>query len=560
MSTVTSNDIPSEGIVSPSAKPEVSAKVSASGPMQELIGELTGGAVLGETDVGAAWCLKALHPADVNVLSCPMPSNETRSFASVGFNQMDAFSIPSTFQSTKTWAIDIFVLRDPCVLYAYRMHQAGAADVTGFVFSKQYGMGPGQTYADCFQSVRQSMEKFRITSQSLTGYFDGASESDQGHVVLGQSDLPWMKVAATMLPAPTMDIAAQLPWVFYQDPRPEYENILQATRSYQGSARDGFYVPSKLQNIGRWCATNQVNGMLGTHEAIMSDTTPLPFGKLGVASFFAEDSHLKTTNTFPWMRKTVQDEIPFVFDQMDSSITSIFYTGLSSTSTLRLTMRWTMDMMVRPGTIYAPFVRMPPVEDHLAFKMYAEVSRRMADGHPSRYNNLGAIIPLIGKVASAVFPTLGSFLPSVLARRKADRDYAVANGLPAPSGLVDSALEYASAAVNASAAKKAAEEAYYTAGHRVRDNPDDATAKADLSRAAEAYRNAMKYDVASNVGSIFSKFRSGGGRSGSFRRYSGRRFASRTYRRAGGYRRSYGSYNPYGRGRSYSRRRYYRRY
>ena len=52
-----------------------------------------------------------------------------------------------------------------------------------------------------------------------------------------------------------------------------------------------------------------------------------------------------------------------------------------------------MDMMVRPGTIYAPFVRMPPVEDHLAFKMYAEVSRRMADGYPSRYNNLGALIP-----------------------------------------------------------------------------------------------------------------------------------------------------------------------
>ena len=87
------------------------------------------------------------------------------------------------------------------------------------------------------------------------------------------------------------------------------------------------------------------------------------------------------------------DEIPFVFDQMDSSITSIFYTGLASTSTLRLTMRLTMDMMVRPGTIYAPFVRMPPVEDHLAFKMYAEVSRRMADDLSVRYNNLGALIP-----------------------------------------------------------------------------------------------------------------------------------------------------------------------
>ena len=260
------------------------------------------------------------------------------------------------------------------------------------------------------------------------------------------------------------------------------------------------------------------------------------------------------------MRKEVSDPIPFVFDQMDSSITSIFYTGLSSTSTLRLTMRWTMDMMVRPGTIYAPFVRMPPVEDHLAFKMYAEVSRRMADGHPSRYNNLGAIIPLIGKVASAVFPTLSTFIPHVLQRRQADRAYAMSNGLAAPSSLVDNALEYVSEAVKASAGKDSAEDAFYRARAHLRMNPDDPMAQAEYTRAGEAYKNAMKFDVAGTVGSIFKNFRSGGGRTGSFRRYSGRRFASRTYRRSGGYRRSYGSYRSYGRGRTYRRRRYNRWY
>lgn len=217
-------------------------------------------------------------------------------------------------------------------------------------------------------------------------------------------------------------------------------------------------------------------------------------------------------------------------------------------------------MMVRPGTIYAPFVRMPPVEDHLAFKMYAEVSRRMADGHPSRYNNLGAIIPLIGKVASAVFPTLSSFIPSVLERRKADREYAMSRGLPAPSGLVDSALEYVSGSVSSSGAKQAAEEAYNNAAARVRANPDDASAQAELARAGEVLKERRKYDVGGTVGNLFRNFRSGGGRSGSFRRYSGRRFASRTYRRAGGFRRSYGSYGSYGRGRTYPRRRYYRRY
>ena len=147
----------------------------------------------------------------------------------------------------------------------------------------------------------------------------------------------------------------------------------------------------------------------------------------------------------------------------------------------------------------------------------------------------------------------------VLARRKADREYAMSRGLPAPSGLVDSALEYASAAVNASSVKDAAQVSYNNAAARVRANPDDASAQAELARAGEVLKDVRKYDVGSTVGNLFRNFRSGG-RSGSFRRYSGRRFASRTYRRAGGFRRSYGSYGSYGRGRTYPRRRYYRRY
>ena len=51
---------------------------------------------------------------------------------------------------------------------------------------------------------------------------------------------------------------------------------------------------------------------------------------------------------------------------------------------------------------------------------------------------------MIEKVASAVFPTLSTFIPHVLQRRQADRAYAMSQGLAAPSSLVDNALEYIS--------------------------------------------------------------------------------------------------------------------
>lgn len=114
------------------------------------------------------------------------------------------------------------------------------------------------------------------------------------------------------------------------------------------------------------------------------------------------------------MRLTGDTGVKPIFDQLDSGITSIFYTGIAPTSSLRLTMRWTMDMVVRPGTVYAPFVRVPPVEDHLALQMYADVSRRLQDCYPSMHNNLAALLPIIGKVAKAVLPTLGSFLPDMI--------------------------------------------------------------------------------------------------------------------------------------------------
>lgn len=68
----------------PSATPVVSATSRATlGPMASQIDVLTDGAPLGDTEVGKAWCLKALHPADTNVLASPIPVNETKSFASV---------------------------------------------------------------------------------------------------------------------------------------------------------------------------------------------------------------------------------------------------------------------------------------------------------------------------------------------------------------------------------------------------------------------------------------------------------------------------------------------
>lgn len=94
------------------------------------------------------------------------------------------------------------------------------------------------------------------------------------------------------------------------------------------------------------------------------------------------------------------------FKQTDTGLTSIFYTGISATSSLRITMRWCMDMIVRPGTLYAPFVKSNVPDDPLAINMYYEVARRLKDAYPSNHNNLAFLAPIVKGLAATVAPTI----------------------------------------------------------------------------------------------------------------------------------------------------------
>jgi len=412
-------------VVAPAA-PAASASVSASAGsiattrMGKMISDMVGGVPLGETETGSAWVVKALHPADTSVLTAPMPVNETRQFASVQYAQMQVESMPSSFNSALPWDMDIFVLRDPCLLYAYVKHQAGVAPVFGYRYSTQTG---GASYWNAFTYMHRDVEKFRLTSHSVTAYFDAASTSDQGHIVCGQSEFPRVVCGAQTAPA-VVDIRGTLPFTYWQDEPPTYDNVMQSTRSYQAPASKGVYAPSKLQNIGQWTCTNTPQALLGScTNGSLSD-----FGRLGESVVEASDTYAKFYGTFPYLTMAAGDGMHCIYEQKDTSMTSIFMRGCAATSQWRVTIRWTLDCFVRPGTAYAPFVRMPPVEDHMAQKMYAEVSRRMPDAFPGDHNFLGALLPVIGKIAATVLPSIVPAIGNWLGGKQRERDERAAAG------------------------------------------------------------------------------------------------------------------------------------
>lgn len=405
----------SEPVLSASAPGAAAAAGRGLGAMNSAIDQLTDGAPLGETEVGKAWCLKALHPADTTVISSPMPTYETRSLASVGFQQLDLLTLPGgpMWDPTKTWNCTIHLHRDPVLLLSYRIEQ-GLTDKRGFLYSKQIGVST--TYADAYQAMRTNCEKFRMTSQSVTVYFDGASESDQGHIIAAQTELPRVTASAWRDTHPVNDTAVTMDTAFYQDPVPTYEQMLQTSRAYQGAASEGVYCPSKMLNIGSWIYTNQAYKMIGTAPATAPGVGVIPFNTYAQTQYEGDEPAANFVNTFPYTGTIM------TYGQVDSSLTTIYITGIAPTSSLRLTTRWTLDITVRPATVYAPFTRTPPTADFGALRMYSEVSRRMPDGHPSRFNNLGAILGVIGKIAMqlapAILPKLSGFIRERVARSR----------------------------------------------------------------------------------------------------------------------------------------------
>lgn len=185
--------------------------------------------------------------------------------------------------------------------------------------------------------------------------------------------------------------------------------------------------------------------------------------------------------------------------------------------------------------------------------MYADVSRRMADGYPSSYNNLAALLPIIGKIAKTVFPALAGILPGVLEKRRKDRQAAFETGEVIPHGLTDVLMETGIPILSRYTADK--EAALKKIKKELEPDSDDSegTAERKKKRRLKFEEGPGLFDLVKDISKPRRSYGGYGG-GGGYRRY----YRRRSYGGRGGYRRWYRR-RPYGGGRGY-RRRYYRRW
>jgi hypothetical protein len=168
--------------------------------------------------------------------------------------------------------------------------------------------------------------------------------------------------------------------------------MIAGTSPYITSAREGVYMPMKMEHPEIWKRTDDVrlmyrgidniyfNGQGYTDEGFRNAYHALPSGNTDSAGHAAA-----------WL------------PPVDDNLGVIWFRGLATATSFRCALRIGLEMMTRPESSFASFAELPALPDPHAIAMYYEISSRMADAYPARDNADGSLWDKIKEVAGKVW-------------------------------------------------------------------------------------------------------------------------------------------------------------
>lgn len=260
-------------------------------------------------------------------------------------------------------------------------------------------------------------EQYCITSQSVTVELVAPAVSDQGTITAVQMPFKHRtNMAVTQAlwgSAPSTCYALQNSmypsWpIVTHDPVPNENQVLSSTRAYTSVAKQGVYVPLRLGSFKMRNVNNDLALMDVTME--LSDTNPdVAEADAGRLDYWAYN-YMPPLDNFCSSTINIGEATPQNYQMYlptyGSNVGIVYINGCSSLASLRIRIRQTLEMKVRPGTTYASLAEAPIPPDELALKMYREVAARMKDAYPASYNDWAKLKEVIKRTAKTLLPAV----------------------------------------------------------------------------------------------------------------------------------------------------------
>lgn len=249
------------------------------------------------------------------------------------------------------------------------------------------------SYSDYQQVIvdfRESCEMYRTSALSVTATYVGATIQDQGSIISAQMSDPTVDLVTqdvTTVSRPqywlTRAIAQSVP---------TSDTLILGTTPYVSNAKEGVYVPYKMDHPEVWHRSDEFRRMLRLNtppnpgslvwDAEATDMYPYPWGNYssGTLRLFR-----------PWL------------PPLDDGMSVTWFRGIAASASYRIVLRVSVEMMTRPESRFASFCEPPALPDDHAIAMYFEIVSRMKDAYPARDNANGSLWDKIKGIAKGVW-------------------------------------------------------------------------------------------------------------------------------------------------------------
>lgn len=381
------------------------------------------GNVLGETEAGRDWCIKALHPSDPLTEVRGIPDESAS--PSLLMNYQATYTMQPQSGSVGNWGFDATLLPHPCVFMSYS-ETDNLGTVNGNFLNPQLD---GPTADVKYTEFLLLAQRWRLAYMSVTIYQDGPDLANQGTIVVAQTPVQPQKFnwgcTAQLGPAQVNMVGPHL--VRYSDEdKPAVNTIMSMPNAYFNKSKEGAYVPLKLtHSCQKWRSdADRIVPLQFIPPALIN-----PTGVTGLQTITGAADWPFYDSVGAWMDPaTGLSGGSALSPMLNDCFAHICARNLAVTTNYSFFIRMGLEIQVHPGSILAPHLRLSAPYDPLALREYFAIARELKDAYPADYNDLGKIWDVISSAAKTVAPFL-SGVPVL--------GPALATALPAVANLGD---------------------------------------------------------------------------------------------------------------------------
>ncbi len=371
---------------------------------------------MGSTQDGAAWALKALHPAEEMVGLRGIPDADAFPSVCMDYETVVTVNPPATIVAGETWRADINLLSHPVQPLSFIVSNT-AGTKTSYGGAINPTLASGVDYDAYSRAFGQLCHSYRMLYTGATVDLDASGLSDNGSVVAAQMPRAFHTYNVSTLntaPPPYYTSFQHIVWSGYTQNFPGAA-ISQLPGCFMGLAKDGCYMPLKIDPHAEWARTEYFEFIsdaaqnVGTLRRLDVNNTISGNGPPGQCFPFYGDAvtgpAVQPVVAVSADRSGITGTLCVPFQQVNFGFMRFY--NLNSAASLTVKVRWGVEMRVPPTSVLAPALQPSCTLDALALAAYSDMAGKLPWAYPSSYNGWDELLPVLKSVWNGVKGSLG---------------------------------------------------------------------------------------------------------------------------------------------------------